>query len=210
MKKRLFAILFLVLSVSFPGLNLYGEEWAHVRWVDDGDTIVLHDERRVRYIGINTPEIAHAETPAEPYANAAKRFNLKLVLNKRIRLIFDAENIDRYGRTLAYVFLNDNTFVNAELIRHGYAFFVPRKPNERYDHIFLKTQREAMTAGEGMWHNWSEKKKLYLGNRRSKRFHRMSCPYGKKTGQRNRYFFRSKWEAFWAGYSPGKKCGVHP
>jgi len=203
-------ILFLALCVSFPGLNGYADNWTHIRWVDDGDTIVLKDGRRVRYIGINTPEIAHADTPAEPYAYAAKRFNRKLILNKRIRLVFDAEKFDRYGRTLAYVFLSDNTFVNAELIRHGYAFFVPRKPNEIYDQIFLKTQREAMTAGEGMWQNWSAKKEQYIGNRRSKRFHRMTCTYGKKTSQRNRLIFRSRWDAFWEGYAPGKKCSVHP
>ena len=203
-------ILFLALFVSFFGLTVYAENWTHVRWVDDGDTIVLQDGRRVRYIGINTPEIAHADTPAEPYAYAAKRFNQKLVINKRIQLVFDAEQFDRYGRTLAYIFLSDNTFVNAELIRVGYAFFVPRKPNVRYDQIFLKTQREAMTAGEGMWHNWSEKKEHYIGNRHSKRFHRMTCPYGKKTSPKNRHIFGSRWEAFWEGYSPGKKCSVHP
>ncbi len=210
MKKRIFGILFLALSVSFCGRNVYAENWTHVRWVEDGDTIILQDGRRVRYIGINTPEIAHADTPAEPNAYAAKRFNRKLIINKRIRLVFDAEQFDRYGRTLAYVFLSDSTFVNAELIRHGYAFFVPRKPNEKYDQIFLKTQREAMTAGEGMWHNWSEKKEHYIGNRRSKRFHRMTCPYGKKTGQKNRLIFRSRWDAFWEGYAPGKKCSVQP
>jgi len=210
MKRHILGILFLALCVSFPGLNGYADNWTHIRWVDDGDTIVLRDGRRVRYIGINTPEIAHADTPAEPYAYAAKRFNRKLILNKRIRLVFDAEKFDRYGRTLAYVFLSDNTFVNAELIRHGYAFFVPRKPNEIYDQIFLKTQREAMTAGEGMWQNWSEKKEQYIGNRRSKRFHRMTCTYGKKTSQRNRLIFRSRWDAFWEGYAPGKKCSVHP
>ncbi len=210
MKKHILGILFLALSVSFCGRNVYAENWAHVRWVEDGDTIILQDGRRVRYIGINTPEIAHADTPAEPNAYAAKRFNRKLILNKRIRLVFDAEQFDRYGRTLAYVFLSDSTFVNAELIRHGYAFFVPRKPNEKYDQIFLKTQRGAMTAGEGMWQNWSEKKEHYIGNRRSKRFHRMTCPYGKKTGQKNRLIFHSRWDAFWGGYSPGKKCVVHP
>ena len=206
MKKCIFGILFLAASFLFSGLNVYAKNWTYVRWVEDGDTIVLQDGRRVRYIGINTPEIAHADTPAEPYADAAKDFNRKLILNKRIRLVFDTEQFDRYGRTLAYVFLSDSTFVNAELIKYGYAFFVPRKPNVRYDQIFLKTQREAMTAGEGMWHNWSEKKEHSIGNRRSKRFHRMTCLYGKKTSPKNRLIFRSRWDAFWAGFSPGKKC----
>jgi micrococcal nuclease len=210
MKKCTLGLLFLALYLSFPGPNGYAGNWAHVRWVNDGDTIVLQDGRRVRYIGINTPEIARADTPAEPYAYAAKRYNLKLFFNKRIRLEFDAEKIDRYGRTLAYIFLSDNTFVNTELLKVGYAFFVPRKPNQRYDQIFLKTQREAMTAGEGMWHNWNEKKGHYTGNRRSKRFHRMTCPYGKKTSPKNRLIFHRRWDAFWEGYAPGKKCSVHP
>jgi len=212
MKKHIFAtrIIFLALAFLFPCQGLGAENWAHVRWVDDGDTIVLHDGRRVRYIGINTPEIAHADTPAEPHANAAKRFNRALVFNKKIRLVFDEEKFDRYGRSLVYVFRADNVFVNVELLRHGYAFFVPRKPNKKYGTLFLKAQREAMTAGEGMWHNWSNKKSPYLGNRHSKRFHRMTCPYGKKIAKQNRLIFGSRWEAFWAGYAPGKTCSVHP
>ncbi|MGD8877779.1 MAG: thermonuclease family protein, partial [Syntrophobacterales bacterium] len=88
---------------------------AKVRWVDDGDTIVLAGGERVRYLGINTPEVANQDKPAEPFANEAKAFNKKLVQGRWINLELAEQQRDRYGRLLALVFLSDGTFVNGEL-----------------------------------------------------------------------------------------------
>jgi endonuclease YncB( thermonuclease family) len=74
MKKRLPLYLLLVL-VFLTDEPIHAKNNFYVRWVDDGDTIVLADGRRVRYIGINAPEIAHRDQKAEPYGNTAKKFN---------------------------------------------------------------------------------------------------------------------------------------
>ena len=76
-------------------------EWNQVKWVVDGDTVVLIDGQKVRYIGINTPEVAHDDQSAEPYGETAKRFNALLVNRKKVRLEFDKERFDRYQRLLA-------------------------------------------------------------------------------------------------------------
>src|SRR3954467_6321127 len=89
-----------------------------VQRVVDGDTIVLAGGERVRYIGVDTPESVKPGTPVQCFAKAASHFNARLVEGKRVRLRYDAEHQDRYGRTLAYVYREaDGLFVNAELVR---------------------------------------------------------------------------------------------
>jgi len=142
------------------------QTWARTKWVDDGDTIVLTDGKRVRYIGINAPEIAHGDQKEEPFGSEATAFNKKMVLVKKIRLEFDRERNDQYGRLLAYVFLEDGTFLNASMLQTGFAYYLYREPNLKYDQMLMQSQREAMTAQEGLWHNWKEEKRIYLANRK--------------------------------------------
>lgn len=177
-----------------------------VQWVDDGDTVVLADGRRVRYVGINAPEVAHENSPAERFGPEARDFNRKLVLKKEVRLEFDRERTDQYGRVLAYVFLQDGTFINAELVKGGYAYYVFRRPNTKYNSLLLRLQREAMAKKVGMWQNFPDNKGPFLGNSHSRRFHQMTCPFGKGTSPERRTTFKSKYEAFWSGYSPCKRC----
>ena len=212
-RQRQINAVFFLCFLSFTIVFLYPEPsnaatWIKVRWVDDGDTIVMIDGRRVRYIGINTPEIAHGNEKAEPFGYAAKKLNKQRVYQKTVRLEFDRERLDRYGRLLAYVFLRNGLFVNKEIIRQGYAYYLPQRQTSRYSKVLLQAQQEAMTAKRGIWQNWRENGKYrgYLGNRASKRFHLRTCHFGKKTAKGNRTFFSSKWEAFWKGYAPGKRC----
>ncbi len=85
--------------------------------VIDGDTIqvccVFGDRVKVRYIGVDTPETHHPMRGVERYGMEAAEANRKLVDGKTVRLEFDVQQLDRYGRTLAYVYLEDGTFVNA-------------------------------------------------------------------------------------------------
>jgi micrococcal nuclease len=182
------------------------QTWHTVKWVNDGDTIVLDTGQRVRYIGINTPEIDHEDQKAQPYGYQAKSYNTNLVGSQKIRLEYDTERRDRYGRDLAYVYLKDRTFINARLLEAGLAFYLYRKPNLKYGEILLKAQRDAMVSAKGLWRNWSEKEKIYLGNRNSKRFHISSCKFAKKINAKNKIQFSSKWNAFYQGYAPSKRC----
>jgi micrococcal nuclease len=185
----------------------HGEDrFVRVRWVDDGDTVVLTDGRRVRYIGINAPEIAHGDKPGERLGPEARDFNRRLLYRKKVRLELDQEESDQYGRMLAYVFLEDGTFVNGALVKSGHAYFVFRKPNTRYDTKLLALQREAMTKRAGMWRVTSGREDAVLGNSRSRRFHDLACPFGGTTQPRNRIIFQTEYDAFWQGFSPCRKC----
>lgn len=124
---------------------------AVVQRVVDGDTVVLTNHEPVRYIGMDTPELHHPGKPIQPYAREAKEFNRHLVEGKPVRLEFDVERHDKYRRLLAYVYLEDGTFVNAELVRQGYARILTIPPNVKYADLFLKYQREAREAGRGLW-----------------------------------------------------------
>ncbi|MGD9089209.1 MAG: thermonuclease family protein [Desulfobacterales bacterium] len=177
-----------------------------VKWVADGDTIVLTEGSKVRYIGINAPELPREDHIGEPYANEAKRFNARLVKNKTVRLEFDIEPNDRFQRRLAYVFLQDGTFVNAEMLSQGYAYLLVVRPNVKYQATLLAAQQAAMTAKRGIWSNWHEQSASYIGNKRSRRFHLATCSSGKRIKPENRIIFKKKWDAYWEGYAPAKRC----
>lgn len=127
------------------------ERWAFVERVVDGDTVVLSTKERVRYIGVDTPELHHPRKPVESYAREAKAFNQNLVGGKRVRLEFDVERYDKYSRLLAYVYLEEGTFVNAEMLRQGYARLMTIPPNVRYVDRFIQLQKEAREANRGLW-----------------------------------------------------------
>jgi len=119
----------------------------------DGDTIhvQLADRlEKVRYIGVNTPEVHHPTRGEEPGGRDASAVNRELVAGKWVRLELDVRARDRYGRMLAYVWLGD-VMVNAELVRLGYAQVMTIPPNVRHQALFIKLQREAREAGRGLW-----------------------------------------------------------
>ena len=205
MKPYIILTIICLLFIFFPQTSS-ADTWNQVKWVVDGDTVVLVDGQKVRYIGINAPELAHENHDAEPYAQASKRFNALLVNRRKVRLEFDRERFDRYQRLLAYVFLKNGNFVNAEILSNGYAYLLKIRPNLKYNSILLKSQRSAMSAKRGIWQNWKEKKGLVIGNKNSHRFHLPTCPFGKRIKPKNRVVFRKKWDAYWEGYAPAKRC----
>jgi micrococcal nuclease len=197
----LICLLFFLLNTSCSAETDY-----RVKWIVDGDTIVLTEGLKVRYIGINAPELAHEDHAAEPFGEEAKHFNHGLVKQKKVRLEFDIEPNDRFQRRLAYVFLKDGTFVNAEMLSQGYAYLLYVRPNVKYDATLLAAQRAAMSGKRGIWLNWHEQKASYIGNKRSRRFHLPTCASGKRIKPENRIVFQKKWDAFWAGYAPARRC----
>jgi micrococcal nuclease len=204
--KSLFRII-LYIGVALASVSqVSSDDFFSVRRVYDGDTIELENGMHVRYIGINAPEIAHQDKPGEPFATEAQAFNEKIVLSKPVRIQGDQEASDPYNRRLAYVFLRDGTFVNQEIVRNGLAHVLVKAPNITHDAALLKSQQEAMKAGKGIWGNWKEKPSDYIGNIKSLRFHLKTCAFGLRTSKENRILFGRKWDAFWAGYAPCKKC----
>lgn len=201
------------LILALPVVAGPADAWVRAKWVADGDTIILQDGRHVRYIGIDTPEIDHENHRAAPLGYEARSMNRQLVDGWRLRLVFDREKKDRYGRFLAYVYRSDGLLVNRELLKLGYGHVLDRYPNTAKAKILLSAQREAMQRGRGIWQGVPKNDKpaqAYLGNRRSKRFHAHDCPMGRKMSAKNQVQLANQWEAFWTGYAPARECIEFP
>jgi micrococcal nuclease len=126
---------------------------ARVLRVVDGDTILVRlDGRRerLRYIGIDTPESVTPDRPVECFGRAAAEENRRLVGGRTVTLTADEERRDRFGRLLAYVRVGDR-FVNAELVRRGFATTLEVPPNLRHAARLRSLEREARRAGRGLW-----------------------------------------------------------
>jgi len=119
-------------------------EKALVISVIDGDTIELQGGRRVRYLGIDTPE------PGEYYADEATARNIELVEGKIVELQSGKRDEDEYGRLLRYVYV-DGILVNAELVAQGYATAYIFDPNDRYSQILVQLEQYAKMRGRGLW-----------------------------------------------------------
>jgi len=120
---------------------------ARVIRVIDGDTIVIEGNYRVRYIGIDTPE---AYPQVEAFGLEAWQVNRALVEGKVVRLEKDVSEVDKYGRLLRYVYV-DNIFVNAELVKQGLAYAQAYPPDTKHQDYLETLEQEARQAGSGMW-----------------------------------------------------------
>lgn len=119
--------------------------------VIDGDTVELVNGDRLRYIGIDTPEEVDPRKPIQCFAKEAAAANQALVEGKSIISYKDTSLRDKYGRWLGFVYLNDGTFVNLELVQKGFAFSYPYKPDISRAREFEKAETEARFAGRGLW-----------------------------------------------------------
>ena len=147
----LFIVILLFVLYYRYNLNPEQIEYAKVKSVIDGDTIVLEDGRTVRYIGIDTPEKDSSYTKYECYSKQAHEKNSELVLNKDIKLVADIEKNDRYDRYLYYIYTMDDLFINEELVKGGYAESKAYPPNLAKQYILDKAEEFAKKNSIGLW-----------------------------------------------------------
>ena len=199
MARKYLSWFLLTITLSLFIESLVFSKGIKVKEVIDGDTIVLESGEHFRYVGIDTPE------KDQPFYLEAKELNQKLVESKEIRIEFDLQRKDKYGRTLAYVYVGE-TFVNAELVRNGLANLYTVPPNVKHTEYFLKLQSEAKEKKLGIWSEDKKPEKNYLARKGSKRFHRPSCTVILSAPQKDLIIFQTKDQALKQGYSPCKIC----
>ena len=124
---------------------------AHVSRVIDGDTVELSNGERLRYIGIDTPEVASAKKSAQCFAAEGTQRNKELVEDKDIIFYNDISPRDIYGRLLGFVYLPDGTFVNNALVNEGYAFAYSYKPDISQAQEFKNAETVARENNLGLW-----------------------------------------------------------
>lgn len=130
--------------------NLY-----EVKEVVDGDTFkILYNgkETKVRLIGVDTPESVHpTATKNTEEGKRASECTKSLIEGKRVKLEFDVSQTDKYGRLLAYVYLESGEMLNKKLLEEGYAKIATYPPNVKYVELFTKVQDEAKKSKKGFW-----------------------------------------------------------
>lgn len=148
-RSTVIGIIIFSLVTSLLASFLFAETF-WVKRVIDGDTLLLSNGERVRLIGVDTPETKHPQKPVQRFGREAYLFTKRMVEGKQVRLEFDWQKRDRYGRLLAYVYLMDGTFLNAEIIRQGYGFAYTKYPFKYLDE-FRSYEREARENRRGLW-----------------------------------------------------------
>jgi endonuclease YncB( thermonuclease family) len=119
--------------------------------VVDGDTLVLINGEELRYIGIDTPEEFDPRKPVQCYAVEATDRNRQLVEGKTITFYKDKTKFDKYGRWLGYIYLEDGTFLNLQLVNEGYAFSYPYKPDISKSELIDSAEKYARDNKLGIW-----------------------------------------------------------
>lgn len=206
--------LIVYLFYVFSGGNPSGK-WVLVTEVVDGDTVHVGrgwKKTTVQFLGIDTPETVHSDKPVEFLGPEASQFTKKTLKGKKVHLEFEPLNqMDKYGRLSAYVYLSDGSLFNAELIKRGYAR-VTAPSSFRYYDEFHNYEREAVADSRGIWTTKvknirfpSEKVGKIIGNLKSKIYHLPGQTNYEKGKEENWVYFDSEEEAIRAGYRKAKR-----
>jgi micrococcal nuclease len=185
--------------------------------VVDGDTIIVDlngVEERVRLIGIDTPESVHPDASRNlPEGKVAFEFTKSRLEGKEVKLEFDVQERDQYGRLLAYVYI-DGAMFNKTLLSEGYARIATYPPNVKYVEDFTAIQKQAREGNKGLWSEETFNSEVvpevkssgtYVGSLNSDKYHKPTCRHAKNIESFNEIWFDTIQEAKASGYNP---CGV--
>lgn len=146
------SVLALTLCLFFLQAVASTYEWTTVKRVIDGDTIELEGGTKVRLIGVDTPETVDPRKPVEYFGKEASDFTKSQLEGNRVRLEYDWQRVDKYGRTLAYVYQEDGTLFNAKIIALGYAHAYTKYPfKQELMDLFRSLERDAREHHRGLW-----------------------------------------------------------
>ena len=146
-----------VFSLLLFGILQQPADFRIVKKVVDGDTIWVSGknygpDEKVRLIGIDAHEVRNtAKKKAGFYGKEASAYLKKQILGKRIRLEYDVRRYDQYRRTLAYIHMENGRFINADLVKNGYAVVMTVSPNVKYADKFILYQQQARSKKQGLW-----------------------------------------------------------
>lgn len=145
-------ILFIFLCL-LPIVSYAKPVYQTVKWIYDGDTLLLKDKRKIRLIGINAPEVAHHKKKGQPYGREATEELRELLKNSnnKIRLEIGEQKKDRYKRLLAHVFLPDGTDLSLWMLQNGFATLMTFPPNTRYITVYREAERLAQKEKRNIW-----------------------------------------------------------
>lgn len=128
-----------------------GYQYYPVKKVYDGDTVELTDGRKIRLLGVDTPEVRHRSNPAQPGGDEAREWLRRKLENRSVRLVTDEEKTDKYGRVLAHLFTDGNDHINLQLVAQGFAHLSVYPPNLLFVGELQKAEQKAEDSKSGIW-----------------------------------------------------------
>lgn len=211
----LLAAIILALALILPSWAQVDHPGGNVVYCFDGDTLKLRDRRIVRLAGIDAPETAHKDQPAQYYSRQSRQLLESLARGQSVTLAFPGiSQKDRYGRLIAEVLLPDGRSLNELMIQNGAAFFYAHQDlGPDFQEKLRNLQIEAIRERRGMWAHLLSlplADRPYTGNRESLRFWPDWCPTVKRLKPRNQEHFGNLMDAFIAGYAPARNCIFWP
>lgn len=181
MQKQFPNICLLILILSLAVLAEASELYKILRVVD-GDTVVLSEIGKVRLIGVDTPETVDPRRPVQYFGVEASQYLKKLATGKQVRVEYDFNRRDRFGRTLAYLYLEDGTFLNSEIIKQGYGHAFIKYPFKFMDQ-FKAFEKQARINKVGLWADRPDAKSAVA--EASRELRHSSCGTKSKCAQMN-------------------------
>jgi len=195
---RYTAIIAIILTYFLPGF-CFAESYM-VTKVYSGNRIKLQDGAKVKYIGLDVPGDGRF------FYDECKKANKNLVDKKEINIEFDINKKKDDKDLLGYVYVGD-VFVNAQLLKNGFAFAYIKPPNQKYADLFIALQKEARKQRRGIWaFEDPSDEPYYIGSKSSRKFHRPGCRSAKDMSFDKRVIFRNKDEALNKGYAQDWRC----
>lgn len=182
---------------------------AVVREVLAGDTVRLEGGKILNYNGLHTPPLQSIIPLVREYGQNALAFNKQLVLGEKIQIEWGPQIRDDQGNLLGYVFLEDGTFVNLEILKAGHGRYILSPPNLKHSGLFRKAELEARRDKRGIWKEEPQNpyiKNEYIGDKITKVYFFPTSPELDRIPQAQWVTFRSKVEARAAGYTPCPNC----
>lgn len=168
--------------------------------VYSGSRIKTQDGSKIQYIGLDSPGEARF------YYDECKKANKSLVDKKNISIEFDTKKRDEDKELLGYVYAGD-VFVNAQLLKNGFAIAYIQPPNQKYADLFIALQKEARKQRRGIWaFEDPSDEPYYIGSKSSRKFHRPGCRIAKDMSFDKRVIFRNKDDALHKGYAQDWRC----
>ncbi|MGH7197497.1 MAG: thermonuclease family protein, partial [Candidatus Omnitrophota bacterium] len=174
-----------------------------------GDTVRLKGGKTLKYVGVESPPLQNILPLVRQYGSEATEFNKILVAGKKILVEWGYQVRDEHNNLLGYVFLEDGTFVNREILRAGHGKAFVTAPNLKYSGDLRRAELEARRGKKGLWREEPENpfiKNEYIGDKNTKTFYFPNSPELERIPQSYLVTFRSRVEATAAGYRACHDC----